>query len=153
MARMLERKVLDRSVYDGFGFPVVLVQVPMVRVRGEWTPDVNMDVLSRRVLRAVAEKPVRLTGAEVRFVRHSVSMTLEEFASRFGVTHPAVLKWERSGNHPTAMSWAIEKDIRLEILRSFAGIKPSEFLDAYRVFAKKPVKRSERIRIDLLQIA
>jgi DNA-binding transcriptional regulator YiaG len=153
MARTLERKVLDRFVYEGFGFPVVLVQVPMVRVRREWTPDVNFDALSKRLLKAVAEKLARLTGAEVRFVRHSLSMTLEEFASRFGVTHPAVLKWEGCGNHPTAMSWAIEKDIRLEILRSFARLKPSEFLDAYRDFAKKPARKRGRIRIELPQTA
>ncbi|MBI2930985.1 MAG: hypothetical protein HYY16_04990 [Planctomycetes bacterium] len=64
----------------------------MVRVRGEWTPNVDYNELSWRLLKALAEKPSRLTGDEVRCIRHSLSMTLEQFAQPFGVTHPAVLK-------------------------------------------------------------
>jgi len=129
-ARMLERKCQEFFVYEGFGFPVVLLNVPMVRVRGEWTLDVDYNDLSRRLLEALARKPARLSGNEVRFTRHSLSMTLEHFAARFGVTHPAVIKWERAGNRSTSMSWAVEKDIRLEILRSLSRVKPSQFVEA-----------------------
>jgi DNA-binding transcriptional regulator YiaG len=121
----------------------------MVHVRGHWTPDVDFNVLSRRVLEALAEKPSRLTGVEVRFIRQSMSMTLEGFARRFGVTHPAVLKWEGRRNEPTAMSWAIEKDIRLEVLRSFESTKPTDFVAAYRELSTAPAARPARIRLDL----
>ncbi|MBI4600576.1 MAG: hypothetical protein HY721_01310 [Planctomycetes bacterium] len=145
----LLRKVQDQFPYEGFGFRLVLLHVPMVHVRGHWTPEVDFNALSRRVLEALAEKPSRLTGAEVRFIRQSMRMTLEGFARRFGVTHPAVLKWEGTRDEPTAMSWAIEKDIRLEVLRSLEGTKPADFVAAYGELSTAPAARPARLRLDL----
>jgi DNA-binding transcriptional regulator YiaG len=153
MSAQLERKTQDRFVYEGFGFPVVLAHVPMVRVRGAWTPDVDLNELSKSLLAALPEKPTRLTGSEVRFIRHSLSMTLEDFAHRFDVTHPAVIKWERCSNQPTSMAWALEKDIRLEVAKRTSPGKPSKFLETYQELAKIPARKAERVRIDLLQPA
>lgn len=153
MRKKLERKVQDQFVYEGFGFPVVLMHVPMVHVRGEWTPDIDLNDLSKRLLQVLPEKPARLTGAEVQFIRHSLSMTLEEFARRFDVTHPAVIKWERSGNNPTPMKWATEKDIRLEVLKAIAPTKPAHFFETYTELSKGPSNTRERVRIDILQPA
>jgi hypothetical protein len=133
--RKLERRLARAVIYGGFGFPVELRNVSMVLVRGTWTPDLDMNRLTDLVLRALAQKPARLTGNEIRFIRLSWSMTLQNFADRFSVTHPAVLKWEGTRDEATAMAWATEKDIRLELLRR-AGIKPAEFLDAYGTFAR-----------------
>lgn len=134
---MKDRKVAARHTYRGFGFPVVLMGVPMVRVRGRWTPDVNLDELQSMLLEVVAERDGRLTGDEVRFIRLAHHMTLAAFAERFGVTHPAVLKWERAGARPSGMSWSTEKDMRLFVL---AGRPSAEkrFLEAYRALEKKP---------------
>jgi len=153
MRKVRERRVRRRFVYLGFGFPVTLVNVPMIRVRGTWTPDVDYNRLARRLLKAVALKPVRLTGNEVRFVRHMLSMTLERFAGRFGVTHPAVLKWEKTGDRPTSMTWALEKDIRLEVLQTEATQRQKAFLQAYRALSKRPEAKSERIALRIIQSA
>ena len=148
MSKKLERKTQKEFAYEGFGFPVVLLRVPMVRVRGAWTPDVNYDQLARELLEALALKPGRLTGNEVRFIRHSLSMTLQDFAGRFGgVTHPAVIKWEQAENDPTTMNWAVEKDIRLEILRSVSKIKPREFLEAYSSLAKERTATRRKMKL------
>lgn len=117
-------------VYEGLGFPVVLRDVPMICLHGAWTPNVDLDRLSQEVMKALAHKPARLSGSEVRFIRLSWKMTLEAFAARFGVTHPAVLKWEHAGGSPTNMGWSTEKDIRLEVLRR-GGVKAGQFLIAY----------------------
>lgn len=151
MSKRLERKRFERFQYDGFGFPVVLLSVPMVLVRGAWTPDVDYNLLSRRVLERLARSDARLTGNQVRFIRLSLHMTLQQFAARFGVTHPAVIKWERAGNSPTSMSWAGEKDVRLEILQSLLDVKPSEFREAFSALAERPAERAERVRLDAVQ--
>ena len=153
MSKVLRRKRQEMFVYEGFGFPVALLHVPMVRVRGAWTPDVDFNKLSERLLEALARKAARLTGSEVRFIRHSFAMTLKQFAQRFGVTHPAVIKWERAGNRPTLMAWAIEKDIRLEILRSRSGLEPKEFMSAYADLKEEAAARPERIRLEVSQTA
>jgi DNA-binding transcriptional regulator YiaG len=153
MIQKLERKRQRTFNYEGFGFPVILVNVPMVRSRGVWTPDIDYRKLARRVLRALASKPARLAGDEVRFIRHSMDMTLEQFAQRFGVTHPAVVQWEQSGRGPTRMAWALEKDIRLEVVRSQLDASASRFVEAYETLAQARPDKNVPLRVDDLQPA
>src|SRR6266542_1819594 len=141
MTMKLERKRRKVFVYQGFGFPVELRNVPIMFVRGVWAPDVDLNRLSEMVLYTLAHMPARLTGDEIRFIRISLSMTLVEFALRFAVSHPAVMKWQRAGRTATAMAWATEKDVRLEVLRR-VRVRPTAFVDAYRELAiSKPRQR------------
>jgi hypothetical protein len=63
-------------------------------------------------------------------------MTLKEFADRFGVKHPAVVKWERSGDAPTRMAWSTEKDIRLFVYQKLG--KAEELASLYESLAIVP---------------
>ncbi len=140
----MEKRTQAQFVYEGFGFPVVLKHVAMVKLRGTWTPDLDYNGLARDVLQAIAVHPGRLSGAEVRFVRHYFALTLQQFAERFGVSHPAVLKWEKAGAAPANMAWGTEKDLRLFILDTL-GAKPKMFADAYRRLARPAPVVSRRI--------
>jgi len=113
-----------------FGFPVKLLHVPMTKFRGEWTPAINYNLLAEVVLKELCEKDSKLTGSEVRFIRQHFEMTLQHFAKRFGVTHPAVMKWESMKNKSTGINWATEKDIRLFVLHKLTS-KSSEIVDLY----------------------
>lgn len=112
----MERKIQKSFVDRGFGFPVKLLNVPMMKIRGEWTPHIDYNGLAQWVLKALCSKQGRLTGNEIHFIRNQLEMTLQSFAKRFCVTHVAVLKWEKTKNHPTTMGWTTEKDIRLFVL-------------------------------------
>src|SRR5581483_8247241 len=112
-----------------------------------WLLDLDLDDLARRVLEELALGHARLTGSQVKFIRHSLAMTLERFGSRFGVSHPAVIKWEKTGDNPTAMSWAVEKDIRLEVLRSLSAVKPPRFMEAYSSLAEEPAAKPEKVEL------
>jgi len=147
-----KRTMRARYVYHGFGFPVTLCHVPMVKIRGTWTPDVDYERLQRALLAAVAGKPARLSGHEIRFVRLSFEMTLQAFAERFGVTHPAVLKWEATRHAPTEMTWAIEKDIRLFVLSQLQE-RPTRFLDRYRELEVQPTAKRYPLKIDVSSVA
>ena len=114
----------------------------MIKVRGTWTPNVDYNALAKGVLVAMAAHPARLTGREVRFVRHYFEMTLQQFAERFGVSHPAVLKWEKAGARQANLTWGTEKDLRLFILDSL-GAKAKEIADTYRSLAR-PMRASPR---------
>jgi hypothetical protein len=46
-----ETKIQKEFVDTAFGFPVRLKNVPMVRVRGTWTPKVNYNHLAEMFLR------------------------------------------------------------------------------------------------------
>jgi len=148
----MKRKTSARVVYHGFGFPVILNNVPMVYLRGVWTPDVNYELLQRALLRALAEKPARLSGGEVRFIRLAAAMTLQEFAKRFGVTHPAVMKWEGAGTRPTSMGWSTEKDIRLDVISRIEK-QPGRFFQIYRDLEAQPTRKAAPLALDVTSVA
>lgn len=99
-----------------FGFDVLLVDVPMTKVRGEWVPDINANHLRTAVLAGLTAKPGPLTGAEIRFVRHWMEKTSTDFGECLGVSHAAVLKWEKKDQQPTGMNRATEFRLRVLIL-------------------------------------
>ena len=141
-------KTQRRFTYDGFGFPVVLENVPMMKARGVWTPNVDYNALAKALLQVLAQHPSRLTGAEVRFIRHYFQLTLQRFAERFAVSHPAVIKWEKAQQQPTGMGWATEKDIRLFILTEL-GSPAKGIVGAYRQLATPAQAEPVTIRMDL----
>lgn len=122
----MERKIQKKVVYEGFGFKLNIIDVPMVKVRGKWTMDIDYNRLRDSMFRAMADKPVRLTGSEIRFVRHYMNMTQVQFARYFEVTHAAVSKWEKCDSKLTKMKWSIEKLIRMEVL-SYSKTTAKEF--------------------------
>jgi hypothetical protein len=148
----MEKKIKRVHVDYGFGFPVKLLNVPMVKIRGEWTPAVNYNLLAEVVLKELCEKEGRLTGNEVFFIRQHFEMTLQKFAKRFAVTHPGVLKWERQKNKSTGMSWALEKDIRLFALLKLTS-KSKDIVDLYTMLEKVMSDSEKSVEIDVRKFA
>jgi DNA-binding transcriptional regulator YiaG len=109
-------KIQDDFIYHGAGYPVTLHHVPMIEVGNEWVFNINMSIIDRLVFEELPHLESPLTGYQVRFIRDYMDMTLKAFADRFGISHPAVKKWENAGDGPTNMSWSTEKDIRLFVL-------------------------------------
>ncbi|MCP4679051.1 MAG: hypothetical protein GY854_26890 [Deltaproteobacteria bacterium] len=154
---MKTSKTQKRFVDYGCGFPVVLRNVPMVRVRGFRTPDIDYNELHKAVLRALAYKPTRLTGNQIKFIRQYFELTLVQFGEYFDVSHPAVLKWENAGDDVPSIKWSLERDLRLFImdrlnvapqmlgelykgLRSRARLPKNNELDLDKIAATRPSK-------------
>nr|NGX49592.1 hypothetical protein [Candidatus Anoxychlamydiales bacterium] len=95
---MRKQKIEKEIIYEGLGFPILLRNVPMVELRGNWVPDIDLNVLQKVTLLALAHQPVDLTGNQIRFIRTWLGLTQSEFGKLFGVTHPAVVKWEKKRN-------------------------------------------------------
>jgi DNA-binding transcriptional regulator YiaG len=113
----METKIFAQYIDRGYGFPVIIRDVPMVKVRGKWTPNINYRQLAKEVLLKLASTAGRLSGHQVKFIRLELGMTMQQFAQRFGVTHPAVVKWEKRAAKPTGMGWSTEKDMRLLVIK------------------------------------
>ncbi len=148
----METKIKKELLDTGFGFPVRLKNVPMIKVRGIWTPNINYNHLSEAVLYLLAFKSSRLTGAEIKFIRNHFEMTLQMFAERFCVTHVAVLKWEKLKDAITAMNWSTEKDIRLFIL-SKLRVKAGVIAELYNKLETKAVEKSKLLDLDAGDLA
>lgn len=148
----METKIQMEFIDSGFGFPVRLRNVPMVKIRGIWTPKMNYINLAQAVLYSLAFKTSRLTGNEIKFIRTHFEMTLQAFAKRFCVSHAAVLKWEKVKNKPTIMSWSMEKDIRLFVL-SKLRVKLVLIAQLYAKLESIPQKKSAPIELDVEDLA
>ena len=150
---MTEQHKIQKSFTDtGLGFPVRLFNVPMIKVRGKWTPNIDYNRLTEVVLHALCEKPVRLTGNEVRFIRLHFEMNLQEFAERFAVSHPAVIKWEKTKSEPTGMNWASEKDLRLFVLTKIS-VQAEDLAHLYQKLEQSKAVRKQTIQLDAEDVA
>lgn len=141
----MEQKVQKKYIYEGFCFPVLLTNVPMIKTRGEWTPDIDYNKLQKTVLIALATKPTCLTGNEIKFIRKFFRKTLEAFGLEFGVSHVAVIDWEVEKDSPAKMNPATEKCMRLFILDSL--IKPDKkFREGYHVVEIKKLAEQQKTK-------
>jgi len=144
----MERKIQKVFVDTGFGFPVYLLNTPMVKVRGHWTPEIDYTRLQELVLQQLAHKAGRLTGAEIRFIRQAFELTLQQFAKRFGVSHVAVMKWEKAEESATVMGWSSEKDIRMFILSKLSKTS-DEVLRLYASLEEVLPSKTVKIQVPL----
>ena len=142
----MDKKVQKSYIDYGFGFPVQILDAPLKKVRGEWCLNINFEKYEKAVLLALAMKPVRLSGSEIKFIRHHFEMDLKTFGKRFGdVAHSAVIKWEKCGDEPTSMNWSTEKDIRLAVVDK---MKPRKLRKVYEELEKTAPKKALRVKID-----
>lgn len=148
----MKEKKRDTVIYEGLGFPIRLVNVPMKKVFGEWAIDINFNTLQIVVLNMLARKPTALTGKELRFIIDYLEMSTREFAKLFGVTHAAVLKWEKE---ETKMNPSTEVYLRLYIL-DYLKVTDKEFRMIYLKIKPKNLVDSEEnnpLEIDADKIA
>ena len=144
---MSEIKIEKEFIDNGFGFPVLIHDVEMIQIRGEWLPKINYAKLANNVLKELVIKKSRLTGNELRFIRLKFEMNLEDFAKRFYVSHPAVIKWESKKDMQTNMNWSTEKDIRLFIYNKL--LNEDNFKDIYDQLEIEAKKESIQSFIDI----
>lgn len=105
-------KIFKKYIYEGFGFPVVLNNVPTKKIRGEWIPFINFVELAKSVLRVLCFIQEPLTGNQVFFIRHQIRLTGQELAGLLGVTQAAISKWEKKKNEVAKIEPAIEFCLR-----------------------------------------
>jgi DNA-binding XRE family transcriptional regulator len=109
----MRQKNAKSYIYEGLGFPIRLVNVPMIKVRGKFVPNINYNLLQEVVLQNLCFKEAPLTGHEVAFIRKYFHLTTTAFGRAFGCTHAAVLKWEKYKNHFARIAPSTEICIRL----------------------------------------
>ena len=146
--------MIKKLTYNGFGFPIVLANVPVKMIRGRLEPVINYKELSAAVITALCLKQTPLTGNQVKFIRLFFEMSLRDFAALFGLTHQAVMKWEEHGDKFASISPAIEKTLRLDALFRL-GATPREF---YKIFSDlqtlaSTLQKSESLKEAPLKLA
>lgn len=152
---MEKTKTIKKYQYNGFGFPIVLFDIPAKLIRGKYEPFLNYNRLGEEVLHILCMKETPLTGYQVRFIRHYFEFPLRDYAAIFGVTHQAVMKWEARGDKFANISPSIEKMVRLDALYRL-GVSPKEFFkhfeemqDLAQTLQKSEAKKENPLQIDI----
>lgn len=112
----MKKKKTETFTYEGLGFPIELVDVPMKKMCGEWVIDIDMNKLQTFVFKALIHKPFRLSGKEIKFMRKFVDMTTTELGKKLGFTHAAVVKWEKE---QVKINPSLEIYLRMFFLKRF----------------------------------
>jgi DNA-binding transcriptional regulator YiaG len=138
-------KNVKTIIYEDFGFPITLVDVPIKMIMGQEILDIDMHKLQISVLKHLIYKATPLTGGQLRFIRKFLRLSTTDFAKKLGVTHPTILSWEKEEAHinPTAdMCVRIEvlKIIQDEDFRKFITLISAEILALHKKEKEKPIE-------------
>lgn len=113
---------LKNYTFNGFGFPVIFDELPAVRLRGELVPDVDFSKFSADLIKHICiSQDFPLSGNQVKFFRHSLNLSMREFAKVVGVRHQSIMRWESAGHLPAKMEAPTEIVLRLLMLNKFKG--------------------------------
>jgi len=149
---MSKNKKIETFIYEGLGFPIRLVNAPLKKIYGEWVFDFSMGIFQKSVLHMLAMKPSSLTGKELRFIINYFEMSYRDFAKIFGVSHVAVVKWEKETSR---MNPSTEIYLRLYIL-NYLKVTDKEFRKLYLKINPENLANSEGetpLEIDAEKIA
>jgi len=137
----MKNKKFETFTYEGLGFPIELINVPMKKIFGEWILDINLSKLQIEVLNMLIHEPTTLQADELRFIRKYFEMTTTAFGEIFGVSHVAVLKWE-SGQLPSP---AMDMYIRMYVMDRLKGSN-EEFGKLYHQVSLASLAKSRKKR-------
>lgn len=132
-------KKIDTIIYNGLGFPIRLVNVPMRKAYGQWLLDISFNQLQVVALLMLAKQATPLSGKEITFIRHYFEMSTIEFGKLLGATHVAVLKWEREERRMNANT---EIFLRSYILNRL-NVTDREFRKIYLTFQPSLISKRQ----------
>lgn len=119
---------IKNYVWHGFGFPVEFYELPAIKVRGEYVPDVDFAQFAKPLVQIICtEDEIPLSGNQIKFIRNYLAMSVREFAKFMNVKHPSVLRWEKHNKDAAHIDVNTEIVLRLRVLRKINSAK--KFLD------------------------
>jgi putative transcriptional regulator len=129
--------IIKSYQFNGFGFPVIIKNARVRKTsRGDEVVDVDFKRLESVLFIAIAEKPARLSGAEIKFLRNHMELTQAEFADLIGIERSSVAKWEKKDLKSSGMSAPAEFAVRFHALR-YAKVDLNTSLLKVEVYTKK----------------
>ena len=150
----MKNKIVKNFCYDGLGFPIDLAQVELIEIDGEWHPKLDVKLIANEAIEALAYQDGRLTGDQIKFIRHYFLMTLRAFGKDVAhETHAAVDKCEKYGEQVTSLNDNTECMIRLYILEqvhSKTKAQRDDFFSQYqkiKAFFNSPKKIPAHLHI------
>jgi len=147
----------ETFTYEGLGFPIELIDVPMKKVFDEWVIDIDLNALQKFVFNGLIHKPYPLTGKEIKFMRKFLEISTTELGEKLGVSHATIVKWEKEqakispGQEPYIRMVFCEYLKDNELLNLYKEIKPAKLAEARREKHPPFSVNTKRLRASNLQ--
>lgn len=69
---MIEKRIQEKYEYTGFGFPLIVHDVKMVKFMDKWVPKINTEKLRSAVVITLLKNPETIKPYHVNFIAYSV---------------------------------------------------------------------------------
>lgn len=123
----MKKKILDKFIFEGFGFPIVLHNVIVTSFNGEDFPEINYNELRLQTIRALILSSKALKGAQLQFLRKFLKKSLRDIAEDLGVSHAQIKIWEDKSLEFTGLTQNQERKLKNHVL-SFLISEEQRFL-------------------------
>lgn len=122
------KKKMERFIFEAFGFPVLLHDVPISETEGgEEFLDINMKILEEAVAKTLIKSTQKLTGAKLKFLRHFLNLSLRNLGNELDVPHTSLKLWEDCSEKETGLELNQENRLKYLVLMHLQTIEQREF--------------------------
>jgi DNA-binding transcriptional regulator YiaG len=148
-------KVLEKYIFTGFGFDVLLRDVVVKNVHGEAYPDVNMNELKLKTVKALLVMPIKLTGYQIKFLRTFLKLSFDDLSEKIDIPASTIRSWENRGAEVSGLSIEHEKAFRIYAVHAIFDLERTK-MDKGLILRKEfalPMKNQVALDIAKIDIA
>lgn len=121
------KKILPTYTFKGFGFDVLLKNIPVSTVEGEEYPDIDMNELKITIAKALLTNRQQLTGYHLKFLRTYLKMSFDDVSSRIHIPASTLRSWENKGHDTSGLTLEQEKAFRIMSINQILEQEKSKF--------------------------
>ncbi len=122
------KRKMEKFVFNAFGFPVLLHDVPIGETEGgEEFLDINMKILEEAVVKTLIKSSIVLTGAMLKFLRTFLKLSLRDLGNEIDVPHTSLKLWENNFDKKSGLELNQEKMLKHLVLLHLQTIEQKEF--------------------------
>ena len=125
----MKNKILEKLIFEGFGFPVVLHNVIIRHYEGEAFPDINYNELKLQTIKALIISPNAINGAQLKFLRKFVNKSLRDLGAELEVSHAQIKNWEDADHSFTGLTQNQERKLKSLVLNHLLSQEQKYFYD------------------------
>jgi hypothetical protein len=115
----MKSKIQDEYVTEIFGFPVKILNCPMVEFEGQWLPKIDHERMGNLLFIELLKSKHRLTGHQVRFMREHLRLKQTDMKALCGWDQSNMSRTEANEDRAAFLSDANLMGFKIQMGRLF----------------------------------
>ncbi len=120
-------KIKEVYTFTGFGFYVLLHNVEIKEMHGEFYPDIDMNEVKLLTAKELLKGRERLTGKKLKFLRTFLKLSYQKLSEIIDVPASTLRAWEDKGSEVTGLSVPQERQLRVFTIDSLLDLEKKHF--------------------------